>query len=481
MNYLSEIYDTGKEGDVYYSDDTSEKRIVIGGINADFEIRAKAVTSDHPNPYHEELGMAYMTHTWRYVQGDDSIYWWNRGKVPQDHRDEVAHWLKKRGYGNPTRHRPMVLNQNVYDNDTNQWGQDWTHFHTYTPPSKLWGESRMGYLSGVSNSTRFLGLFERDMTVPKGLSRHPNPEALVPGTVEKNPNYDEAKSQWVYRWIEVNQNTGRKVRLRAYHPKDLAANFIRYQDRVVGKASSKLPEILNSTEEIDNDTEAVVRLLAVTGLRIGSPHNSTRGQPTFGLSTLLCQHAAARGPQVRLTFLGKSGKQNSVSFDDAPVAAYIRKKKRGCQDERPLFPDTTAVKVRQRLKEFDRAIYPKALRTVRANDLATTFLMRVEITGLEGMSDSQRKNAIKKALAQCWKHVSETLQNSPNEAKNSYIDPRIVMKWLKSLGFTGASGVFNHPALTSESVTGGVVANMVDPHDDEDVELAMDIDRWLNS
>jgi DNA topoisomerase-1 len=72
---------------------------------------------------------------------------------------------------------------------------------------------------------------------------------------------------------------------------------------------------------------AVVTLLEVTRLRVGSPQY-TRLNRSFGLSTLRDRHARVTGTTVRFKFRGKGGRTEERELVDRRLAALIRR----CQD-----------------------------------------------------------------------------------------------------------------------------------------------------
>ncbi|MEK8029425.1 DNA topoisomerase IB [Ideonella sp. DXS29W] len=71
----------------------------------------------------------------------------------------------------------------------------------------------------------------------------------------------------------------------------------------------------------------LVRLLDTTWMRIGNDEYA-RTNGSFGLSTLRNQHAGVKGPELRLSFVGKSGVRHEVRLTDRRVAGVVRR----CQD-----------------------------------------------------------------------------------------------------------------------------------------------------
>ncbi|HVV43819.1 MAG TPA: hypothetical protein VHC72_01400 [Bryobacteraceae bacterium] len=68
---------------------------------------------------------------------------------------------------------------------------------------------------------------------------------------------------------------------------------------------------------------AVIRLLDVTGIRIGNEESATENK-TFGLTTLRNRHVEIEGATVRFRFTGKSGIQHEMEITDRRLARIVR-------------------------------------------------------------------------------------------------------------------------------------------------------------
>src|SRR5204863_7910295 len=71
----------------------------------------------------------------------------------------------------------------------------------------------------------------------------------------------------------------------------------------------------------------VVSLLEATCIRVGSDEYA-RHTRHYGLTTLKDQHVAVRGPALRFSFKGKSGKDHVVDLEDRALARIVR----NCQE-----------------------------------------------------------------------------------------------------------------------------------------------------
>ncbi|QHE69551.1 DNA topoisomerase IB [Rhodococcus sp. WAY2] len=177
-------------------------------------------------------------------------------------------------------------------------------------------------------------------------------------------------------------------------------------DRVLTMAS-RLPEL---RERVDADlcrrgrgrerVEAVaLRLLDRGVLRIGSEeYAETNG--SRGVATLLRNHVAVKGGEIRLDFPAKSGVQRTLTIEDGPLATAIRSLLRtGAPSDRLL-------------------VYRKGDRwtEVHADDINARFK---EVAG-------------EKYTAK------DLLGNTPQIARTSYVDPRVITAYQSGRTIGGA-------------------------------------------
>lgn len=167
------------------------------------------------------------------------------------------------------------------------------------------------------------------------------------------------------------------------------------------------------------------RMLDTGSLRVGSERYAA-AHGSFGLSTLLCAHAAVSGDAVELKFPAKSGQEWESDIRDADLAALVRRlKRRGSEsrllafkDDRgwhPLAAEEINEDVRRRTGgEFSA----KDFRTLHGTAAAAISLAR---TGPRDTA-AARKRAVRDAVVA----ASDVLNNTPAIAKGSYVDPRLI-------------------------------------------------------
>jgi DNA topoisomerase-1 len=166
-------------------------------------------------------------------------------------------------------------------------------------------------------------------------------------------------------------------------------------------------------------------MLDTGSLRVGSERYAAE-HGSFGLSTLLCAHAAVSGDVVELKFPAKSGQEWESDIRDPDLAVLVRRLKRrgptarllAYRDERgwhPLSAEEINEDVRRRTGGDFSA---KDFRTLHGTAAAAVSLAR---TGPRPSASGR-----KRALADAMRAASDELNNTPAIARKSYVDPRLV-------------------------------------------------------
>jgi DNA topoisomerase-1 len=170
---------------------------------------------------------------------------------------------------------------------------------------------------------------------------------------------------------------------------------------------------------------AVVRLLETTLIRVGNDEYVKQNE-SYGLTTMLDDHAEIRGGTVRFQFRGKSGKVHDVAVSDPRVARIVRR----CQElpGEQLFQyvdgegqvrDITSGDVNDYLREITGQDFTaKDFRTWNGTVLAAISLGECEPC----TSDS----ALKKNVVKVIKEVSEKLGNRPATCRKYYLHPAVL-------------------------------------------------------
>ena len=171
---------------------------------------------------------------------------------------------------------------------------------------------------------------------------------------------------------------------------------------------------------------AVVELLDRTLVRVGNEEYA-RANDSFGLTTLLDRHAKIRGPELRLRFLGKSGKQHEVGLRDRRLARIVKQ----CQE----LPGQQLLQYRtdggefRRLESSDVNRYLQRLMglSVTAKDFrtwkATVLVLEELLTNAEA---SMTTAASKRVVNQAVRHAAAALGNTVTICRKYYVHPQIV-------------------------------------------------------
>ncbi|MFF8375622.1 DNA topoisomerase IB [Streptomyces sp. NPDC015661] len=198
----------------------------------------------------------------------------------------------------------------------------------------------------------------------------------------------------------------------------------------------------------------LTRLLDLGFLRIGGERYA-RDNGSFGLTTLLREHAECRSGEIHLHFPAKSGKTFSRTLVDEGAHAVVRALLRRKDPGRRLFAywehrawhEVRAEDLNDYLRELAGVeVTAKDFRTWYATVLTAVALAVSE--GTSGASRARRGRVVARAV----REVSGYLGNTPAVCRASYIDPRVMELYedgrtiAPALGELGAGSLFGEPA-----------------------------------
>ncbi|WP_030194507.1 DNA topoisomerase IB [Streptomyces sp. NRRL S-87] len=198
----------------------------------------------------------------------------------------------------------------------------------------------------------------------------------------------------------------------------------------------------------------MTRLLDLGFLRIGGERYA-RDNGSFGLTTLLREHATCRRGEIRLHFPAKSGRTITRTLVDEQahrvVRALIRRREPGprlfAYWEHGAWHEVHA-------EDLNAYLRAGSGRDVTAKDFRTwyaTVLAAVALAVSQGAADASpvRRGRIE---ARAVREVSEYLGNTPAVCRASYIDPRVIELYedgrtvAPALGVLGEDGPLGRPA-----------------------------------
>jgi DNA topoisomerase-1 len=187
-----------------------------------------------------------------------------------------------------------------------------------------------------------------------------------------------------------------------------------------------------------------VRLLDVGFFRIGSEDYAERNE-SYGLTTMLRKHVTVEGSELIFDFPAKSGQRRVQAIGDADAVELVSELKRrrsGTQllawREGNRWSELHADEVNEYVKRVSGGDFTaKDFRTWNATVLAAVALAH---DGEPERTRAARERSVSKAI----KAVATYLGNTPAVCRASYVDPRVVDRYLA--GTTIASAIEQLPA-----------------------------------
>jgi DNA topoisomerase IB len=197
-----------------------------------------------------------------------------------------------------------------------------------------------------------------------------------------------------------------------------------------------------------------VRLLDLGFFRIGSEEYAERNG-SYGLTTIRKEHVTVRDGCAVFDFTAKGGARRVQAIDDAVALEVVRalRRRRGGSDQLLAhrvgrhWHDVSADEVNQYLKGIARGDFSaKDFRTWNATVLAAVALA---VDAPQAGSSSARRSAARAAI----RSVANTLGNTPAVCRGSYVDPRVIDRYLAGstighvLGAAGRDPDLDRPAV----------------------------------
>ncbi len=190
---------------------------------------------------------------------------------------------------------------------------------------------------------------------------------------------------------------------------------------------------LRSGDEADETRvlACAIRLLDVGLFRVGSEQYAD-DEGGVGLATVLKDSVTETDGELVFDYLGKGGVRRVQAVQDPPVIELVTalRRRRGGGDQLLAYKegrhwhDVRSEQINKYLKSLIGDEYSaKDFRTWNATVLAAVSLAA---DGREAKSTAARKRAINGAV----RGVAEVLGNTPAVARRSYIDPRVVDRYL---------------------------------------------------
>ena len=215
-------------------------------------------------------------------------------------------------------------------------------------------------------------------------------------------------------------------------------NFARSLPKLRGRVSRDLALDGMPRERV---LACAVRLLDLGLFRIGSESYAERNE-SFGLATLRKQHVRLTEDEALFDYTAKGGKRRVQSIRDPEARKVLRELKGPRAGGKELlayrngeeWKDVRSLDINDYIKETAAGPFSaKDFRTWHGTVLAAVALAA---DGDVGPSLAARKRAISKAI----RHVADDLGNTPAIARASYVDPRVLDRFLEGETIAPAIG-----------------------------------------
>lgn len=197
-------------------------------------------------------------------------------------------------------------------------------------------------------------------------------------------------------------------------------------------------------ERIANDLDAdgltrervlacAARLLDLGFFRIGTEGYAEQNQ-TYGLATIRKDHVSVHGDVIEFDYVAKSGQQRIQSIVEPTVVEVVKALKRRRSGGPELLAyrrdggwcDVRSADINAYIKDVTGGDFSaKDFRTWSATVLAAVALA----VSAEATSRTARKRAVTRA----YQEVAHYLGNTPAVCRSSYVDPRVVDRYLSGV------------------------------------------------
>ncbi|OUM43896.1 DNA topoisomerase IB [Arthrobacter sedimenti] len=176
---------------------------------------------------------------------------------------------------------------------------------------------------------------------------------------------------------------------------------------------------------------AALRIVDSGALRIGSAQYA-EANGSFGVTTLLVEHCTIEGNVITFDFPGKSGQQWDTRLEDEDLARALRPMMEREDADTVLAYQSEDGKWHHvdgsQLNDFLRQVTggpftAKDFRTWQATVVAAMALAKEDLKATS-------RTARQKAVSATMKAVADHLGNTPTVARSSYVDPRLVDRFM---------------------------------------------------
>jgi DNA topoisomerase-1 len=277
-------------------------------------------------------------------------------------------------------------------------------------------------------------------------------------------NDGNSEGNWILKWKDPKTNKTVLAYSKSFLEKNAQQKWKRIEQ--ISKKDIDIIEksCLDELSSKNAQQAAVIAIIAKTGLRPGS-RDGFKETENRGVCTLSKDNVKIEGDSIMFEFRGKSYKNNTAEIKSKELASYLGDLIKDKKGEDFIF-DTKTQEVRDFLNKIspDKKIKLKDFRTYVATDMAKNILFN-DKSSPPPLPEKGVKKLIQSKLKNVFEKVSSQLNNTPTMAKTSYVHPKVIDKWLDSLGVSFENNVLIRKAINSD-------------YEDTDNEDYEDIDEY---
>ena len=270
----------------------------------------------------------------------------------------------------------------------------------------------------------------------------PPPIYVKEEDLQFNPNYNKKTldKEWAYKF-KCLAPSGKEIIKTAYTEEfkkrsaEIKFNRIsKIKEKDITEANKKLNNLLKNDNVKIKECAMVLSIIIKTGQRVGSVNETESGN--LGVRTLKKENILIEGDTIKLSFIGKSFQKNYSEIKDKNLANALKKQIANKNDTDEIFPNASYNNTTSLFKStLGNKFKIKDLRTYKACEKAIEKLNDKSILPPPLSKDpKEATKQIKEKINKTFEYVSNILNNSPNESKNSYIHPAIIDNWITNLG-----------------------------------------------
>ena len=275
------------------------------------------------------------------------------------------------------------------------------------------------------------------------------------GVVFMNPKYDPVADS---SYVLLGKDVGR-VKTLSMNANNKAERFGKVKT-FFAKETQFRKSWLSDLKTVGSKEQifaAMIEIMYQTSCRIGGKNNATKGEPTYGLTTLEVRHLAFLASSVEFNYAGKMAHEQLQVFktttaDGKSVLAVLKKLVAGKSDTDMVFTfkgkPLTDSQTRVYLKTLGIEISPHYFRRLTGTKMAMGILKMCPFK----KSESPKQSAVDKWVLEEFKRIGTVLHHNSGAnvtgktALKSYIDPLLMVEFYEGLGlripnFVPATGV----------------------------------------